>query len=534
MEEIDYLVEKEQDTLDEFAEEQAEARLDSALEDLRISGQVAEKPSFEEVELDGEGGAFSDPEEYRPPYQLVIVYDENDGKFNGDSVEGMATIIKRGNHFLTDAFSGELFVFISHSKYGGTYIEARQSIANAIVNVATGLGKEKKWSGLNKAKEVYNWINNSGLQLLENPDIRHVNVANGLIYLTPSGEIIDFIASWNPEYFTTVKLPVSYNPNATCPAWEKFVNEVFPEDAQQIAWEIAALLMVPLKNKAASAIILKGPKNTGKSTFQNAITAFIGKSNISNLSLEQFGERFQDSQLKGKLVNIVGELPAIKLSAKTVNVLKRLIGNDMLSGEIKNGPSFMFESYARCLFSCNEMPTCDSDDAFFDRFNIIPFNRKQFSKDPLKEQEINDSLSSPEELSGLLNMALRHLPKVITKGITASISMMEELEEIRIDNDPIYGWFHEHIEPDEEGKLLFVDLHKHYRDREPKDTKRASAVSFGRMMKKILQPMGIMKEQFLLADGSRPYGYRGVRLKESAEVTEEADLSFDLESLTED
>lgn len=461
-------------------------------------------------------------------YELTVQDTKNDTKLVGTKY-GMAEIILRENYFAIDGFSGELYVYISQGKLGGTYIEATRSVELAIKQLAVAFGCEETWTIKNKRREVYDWIATGVKKKLENPDLRHMNVANGLIYLTPKGEFMHFSKDWTPEYLTIIKLPTRYDPNAKCPAWEKFISEVFPEDSQHVAWEIAALLMVPLKNKAASAIILKGSKNTGKTTFQNGILAFIGKKNTSSLSLDKFGERFQDAQLKGKLANVVGEMTNAKLSVKAVNIIKQLIGNDMLSGEIKNGASFMFESYARCLFSCNEMPTCDSDDAFFDRFNIIPFNRQQFDKNPIKEVELNESLSSPEELSGLLNKALTALPKVMKDGIIATPSMRREMKQVKEENDSLTSWFEEHVEIAEGSTLLFGEMHKHYTSREPRDFKRGSAIAFGRDLKKLL-PEGVKKTQLVMPDGARLYGFRKLRFRESP-IEVDVPIEFELENL---
>jgi putative DNA primase/helicase len=431
---------------------------------------VEEQLIKEEAKQEPQVWTIPDEIQKRPNYELDIKYIlEDEIFFNSKAIldsNDMAQILQRDNYFITDGFSGELFVYINHGPYAGTYIEATKSLELAIKQVATKFRKENYWTRYNKRKEIYSWIN-QGLRTLESPDTRHLNVANGLIYLAPNGEFIDFINDWTPDYLTTVKLPIRYDPKAKCPAWEKFVDEVFPSDSKQVAWEILALLMLPLKNKSASAIILKGVKNSGKSTFQNGVIAFLGEANVCNLSLDQFGERFQNTQLKGRLANIVGELPNIKINAKATNAIKRLIGNDKLSGEVKNGAVFMFESYARCLFSCNEMPICDNDDAFFDRFNIIPFNNS-FKKDPIKEAELKESLSSQEELSGLLNKALAVLTRVVKGGISITGSMKDEHKVVTEDNDPLNS-LKEHVDLGPEYATPCRELHDFYKSLEPND-----------------------------------------------------------------
>lgn len=459
---------------------------------------------------DEEKGVIEE-KEHRHDYEIEI-FTSKDDYHKVDHISGMSEIIQNKNYFATDAFSGELYVFIDRGKNGGRYIEAAQCLDYAIKSVASFHHKEELWARKNKRREVYDFIN-SGLKLLEIPDLRHINVMNGLVYLDDKGRFMHYAEEWSPDNITTTKLPVYYDPNAKCPTWEQFIKDIFPEDSQHIAWEIAALLMVPLKNKAASAIILKGEKNTGKSTFQNGIISFLGYENISNLSLDRFGERFQDAQLKGKLANIVGELTNARLGVRAINKIKQLIGNDMLSGEIKNGASFMFKSYARCLFSCNEMPTCDNDAAFFDRFHIIPFTR-QFSKDPLKEKWLEETLSSWEELAGLFNKALEHLPKVMKEGIKATPSMKAELLSVIEENDTVTGWFKQSVELG--GEVLFADLHKHYTKQEPDDLRHKGQIRFIKDVKKLL-PKDVYWEQIAQEDGSRPMGFKGIHLADEAQ-----------------
>ncbi len=491
-----------------------------------------EEPEPLDNDEDSAANAFEE-EIVELDYKLVIAIDDRNDAIKMEKISGMAEIIKRDNHFVTDASSNELYVYATKGKRAGTYIEASQAIDYATIYVSSQWGKPWLFEREVTRREVYKYIN-SGLRKLEEPDTRHINVVNGLICLSPTGEFIDFNDSWSPDYLTTVKLPVVYDPNATCPAWDKFISEVFPEDTRNVAYELAAMLMVPLKNKAASGIILKGPKNTGKSTFQNGIISFLGLSNICSLSIDKFGERFQDTQLKGKLANIAGEIPNTKLTPRAVKVIKQLIGNDMLSGEIKHGASFMFKSYARCVFSCNEIPSCDSDDAFLDRFYVILFNQKQFDKNPVKEQELNEALSSQSELSGLLNKALRVLPTVVAHGITKTASMNEQ-HEIMVDEnrDPLASWVTEYIEVGSY-KTLFTDLHEHYKRLEPNDYRRKSNKIFGRDLKKLL-PLQAHRKQVILDDGSRPYAYAGIRLRDAPEEVDQTDfMDFNLESLDDD
>jgi P4 family phage/plasmid primase-like protien len=513
----------------EFEEEILEPNWEDSIE----KDNTPELSEVEEKDNTPQVYAFDDIEK-KPSYEIEITYGpENNFCLSSKehiTIEEMAIIIQRDNYFATDGASKDLYVFINQGVNAGTYIEAKDSINWAIKQICQRYDKGKYWTSKAKMGEVYNWIN-QGLRTIENPEIKHINVANGLIYLTSKGEFIHHTETWSPEYLTTTKLPVNYNPKAKCPAWEKFVKEVFPEDSQHLAWEIAALLMIPLKNKAASAIILKGQKNTGKTTFQNGILAFIGEKNYCSLSPHEFGERFMNSRLKGVLVNVVGDLTNSKLSAKAVGTIKQLIGNDLISGENKYGATYSFKPYARNLFSCNEMPTCDSDDAFFDRFLIIPFNN-QFSKNPFKEKELNEALSSDEELSGLFNKALEVLPKVIQEGIQATISMKEEYEKVVEENDPLASLL-SNCDSGFGYATPCNELHEFYTKIEPNDWARKSNRRFGRDFKKLFPH--IIRKQLSLEGRTRIWCYVGIKLegkKDEEQIFDDGVLEAEFEDMT--
>jgi putative DNA primase/helicase len=496
------------------------------LEELDNSLELSEA---EEPDTTPQVYAFDDPLEYKPPYELTINFSPNDDYLRRDkqkiSIVEMSNIIKRDNHFVIDAFSKELYCYIDHGPNAGIYIEAKQSIYLAVKQIALKYEKEH-WAVKSKMDDVYNWIN-IGLKTLETPELRHINVANGLIYIAPNGKFIHFSDEWTPEYLTTTKLPVYYDPKAECPRWEKFISEIFPEDSKHIAWEIISLLMVPIKNKAASAIMLKGPKNSGKSTFQNGILAFIGEGNYCALAPQNFGERFANGMLKNVLVNVVGDVPPVQLSVTAIAAIKQLIGNDLISGETKFGASYHFRPYARNLFSCNEMPTCASDDAFFDRFLIVPFNNV-FSKDPIKEAELNTILRSTEELSGVLNKALEALPKIVKEGIKPTESMKAEHRKVVEENDPL-----ESLKNQCEFGLGYatscLELHDYYRALEPNDKRRKSNIVFGRDLRKTFPE--ISRKQ-IWRNGDRVWCYVGIRLiekKDEEQMFDDEALGIDLE-----
>ena len=123
--------------------------------------------------------------------------------------------------------------------------------------------------------------------------------------------------------------------------------------------------------------------------------------------------RFALANLYGKHVNTFADLKPLKLSE--TGSFKMLVSGDSITGEHKFGQPFTFRNYAKLIFSANEI--LESDDksvAFYRRWLIIHCN-KMFQKGA-EDTKLIMKLTTPEELSGLLNLALISLKQLIDEG----------------------------------------------------------------------------------------------------------------------
>src|SRR5262249_26855104 len=131
------------------------------------------------------------------------------------------------------------------------------------------------------ARETTEYIRADAPRLWERPPLDQLNLLNGILdirtrELRPHG----------PEYLSSVQLPVKYDGSEQCPAWYSQIAATFPEDSFETAFEIVALFMLPYTS-IQKAILLRGGGGTGKSSFLSALTAFLGKRNVSALSLQK-------------------------------------------------------------------------------------------------------------------------------------------------------------------------------------------------------------------------------------------------------
>ena len=113
------------------------------------------------------------------------------------------------------------------------------------------------------------------------------------------------------------------------------------------------------------------------------------------------------------LANIDADLSSEAL--KSTSAIKKLTGGDPIYAEFKFKPGFDFINHAKPLYSANDIPvTPDQTDAFYRRPIIINFVN-QFLDDV--DYGLLDKLTTDEELSGLLNIILKRLPRILKEGI---------------------------------------------------------------------------------------------------------------------
>ncbi|MCG3561878.1 phage/plasmid primase, P4 family, partial [Klebsiella pneumoniae] len=122
--------------------------------------------------------------------------------------------------------------------------------------------------------------------------------------------------------------------------------------------------------------ILQGSGENGKSTFLNILTKILGQNNVSNMTLQDLGNkqnRFASSNLYQKLANLFADIDAEFI--KSTGLLKALTGGDRLSAEQKGKDAFMFINFAKLIFSANELPPfSDFTVGFNRRLYVVPFD----------------------------------------------------------------------------------------------------------------------------------------------------------------
>ncbi|MEQ1844877.1 MAG: phage/plasmid primase, P4 family [Nitrospira sp.] len=359
----------------------------------------------------------------------------------------LADAILRTEHFCKD--SGErLSVFV-----GGVYRpDGKQTISRLVKQLLNASGYSDRWTR-RREQEVLAYLTVDAPILWDCPPLDTLNLQNGLLDIRSRT-----LTPHSPDHRSPIQLPLIYDPAATCHEWDAFIGEVFSEDCHTLAYEIVAWLLCPATS-IQKAFLLRGDGENGKSTYLSAVTAALGAENVSGLSLQKLEtDRFSTWRLLGKLANICPDLPSDHLTS--TSIFKALVGGDRLLGEYKFGDSFEFLPFARLLFSANHFPQSkDSSYAFFRRWIVIPFDRIITEDQKRAKPDILARLTSPAELSGLLNRSLLVLPELRSRGgfvqtETTTVARAEFQEA----TDPLAVWLDRYTVLDPNGIVTKTDL----------------------------------------------------------------------------
>jgi P4 family phage/plasmid primase-like protien len=249
------------------------------------------------------------------------------------------------------------------------------------------------------------------------------------------------------EIPSTFQVPHQWNPDATCPTVDRWLDQVVPADAIDLVWELLGYLLFP-DNPLHLSALLHGSGRNGKSTLLALARRLLGAPHVSAVTLQALGEnRFAAADLFGKVANLAGDLDS--RSILRTDLFKQATGADPISGERKYGQSFTFTCRATFVFAANELPgTADVSEGYFSRWIVVPFTG--YFPPGKADPHMRDRLFA--ELPGVLVKAVAALRTLMARGqFDLPASVADATAEYRRRADPMRQFISERIEvaPDE-------------------------------------------------------------------------------------
>jgi len=304
-----------------------------------------------------------------------------------------------------------------------------------------------------------------------------LNLRNGLYNI-----MSDTLEPHSPEFLSTMRIPLNYDPDAKAPRIQQFLAEILKEEDVPVIEELFGYCLIP-DYRIQRAFLCTGDGANGKSTLLELLKRFLGDENCTNLSLQTIeSHRFAVASLFGKLANICADIPSTPM--RHAGVFKMLTGGDTIGAEKKFKDNFSFNNHARLIFSSNKPPKVEEDTlAFWRRWIMIDFPNK-FEGDKA-DARILEKMIRPGELSGLLNIALGGLRRLLqSQHYSHEQPPFEVAERYAKAADALFAFVEDECMADPEGwisKDSLYDSFLAYCDTEK--IPRVGKESFGRALK---------------------------------------------------
>ena len=271
-----------------------------------------------------------------------------------------------------------------------------------------------------------------GNELNSNPWL--FNCFNGTVDLR-TGELLPY----SREDLITIISPVSYDPNAPCELWLKFLDRVTGDNVELAEYlQRAVGYSLTGDMRAQILFFLYGLGNNGKSTFMTTIRKVIAGYGAT-ASVDMFlakdknarGPKEELANLQGKRFVAASEVEAGRRLA--VVVIKEMTGGEAIRADRKYEHEVEFQPTHKLWISGNHKPViADTSLAIWRRIKLVPFTVT------IPDNEIDEDLplKLETELSGVLAWAVegclawQHLGLKEPREVTAATIAYRQEEDI--------------------------------------------------------------------------------------------------------
>lgn len=315
-------------------------------------------------------------------------------------------------------------------------------------------------AGLSKMLQSDLFISDEDFDEMLPEQERYINLQNGLFNLETFK-----LEEHQPDLKFTTQLDFEYDPEATCPYFNRYLRTSLVHPDGKVDVELMYLVQEALAYSMTARTDMKasfwcvGVPDSGKSTLITLIKNMMGSLHAT-LDLNQLGEnRFLLSGIAGKRVVTFTE--AEEQSVLPDALYKAMVGGtDEIYADVKNRPGISFKPIAKFWWAMNAAPRMkDRSGATLNRLKVIPFVRAVSSDQRLGN--LNRLLM--EERSGIFNWLLVGYERLLNeRKFTVSEQSEAWREAYRAENDTEATFVDQKCVRDPEEKVQSDQLYTQY------------------------------------------------------------------------
>ena len=262
----------------------------------------------------------------------------------------------------------------------------------------------------------------------------------------------------------------NYDPDAKSPLWERTVNEIFQGDREEILFEQKLSGKCLTGDTSDDRFYIEHGRNTrnGKSTINETRARVWGPGYCRAVAPETIAQRkyvnasapSEDlARLKGARIAMVSEPD--KSMTLSAGLIKTLSGGDTLRARNLNESTIEFTPCCKIIINTNWLPRIDDSTVFTsDRVVVIPFNR-HFKREE-RDTSLKARLSTPENLSGVLNWCLDGLRMIYETGFDPPESVIAATDEYWQETDKARRFFSECLTKNPQGEIRSEEVYQRY------------------------------------------------------------------------
>jgi putative DNA primase/helicase len=258
-----------------------------------------------------------------------------------------------------------------------------------------------------------------------------LNVPNGTVDLR-SGEL----RPNRRDDLLTKLAPVTFDPQATCPRWEKFLGEVFEPHPDIIPFIQRALgYSLTGDTREECLFLLHGTGRNGKGVLLRTVALKLGDY-AGTADFSTFVARSNDAGPRDDVANLRGKRfvsaqESREGAALAESLIKWLTGGDLVRARRLYENSSEFDPTHKLWLASNHKPTIrGTDAAIWTRIKLIPFD---VSFEGREDRTLKVVLE--DELPGILAWAVRGCLDWQREGLVFPESVLKATGEYRAESD---------------------------------------------------------------------------------------------------
>lgn len=277
---------------------------------------------------------------------------------------------------------------------------------------------------------------------------------------------------------------VHYDPHASCPRWDRFVEEVTaiggqtqlsltenqPDPGREkldFLQKAFGYALTGDTSRECMFILCGTTTRNGKSTLLETVARMMGDyaasarpETLAARTREGVGAPNEDvARLCGKRLVTVSEPE--NMHQFNAALIKRLTGNDTVTARFLHENSFEYQPRFKIFMNTNHRPMVDDQTLFLSgRLKLVPFER-HFAEGQ-QDRNLKYYFSQPENLSAVLNWCLEGLRRLQLEGLKEPECIAAATNHYRTENDWLNQFMQDCLQPEETARVRMKQVYAVY------------------------------------------------------------------------